>query len=83
MERPFDQAEIEVFKDLTIRDESNADKFPKSAFIEVPTDRKPGPVMSAETIRAGLKSHDKSASTSRVVGFAIPTSCSVPMTIIT
>jgi len=35
-----------------------ADQFPRSAFIEVPTDRKPGPVMDAERIRAGLKSHD-------------------------
>lgn len=36
-----------------------ADQFPKSAFIETPTDRKPGPVMDAETIRAGLASHDR------------------------
>ena len=39
--------------------EDDADQFPNSAFIEVPTDRKPGPVMSPETIRAGLKSHDQ------------------------
>lgn len=38
---------------------AKADQFDKDAFIEKPTDRKPGPVMSAETIRAGLKSHDK------------------------
>lgn len=29
------------------------------ALREVPTDRKPGPVMDAKTIRAGLKSHDR------------------------
>ncbi|MCA9051805.1 MAG: family 43 glycosylhydrolase [Planctomycetaceae bacterium] len=29
------------------------------AFVEVKTDRRPGPVMDAETIRAGLKSHDR------------------------
>ncbi len=38
---------------------SESDAFPDSIFIEVPTDRKPGPVMDAETIRAGLKSHDR------------------------
>lgn len=32
--------------------------FPKSAFIQKETDRKPGPVMDAQTIQAGLKSHD-------------------------
>ena len=36
-----------------------ADQLKKKAFAEVPTDRKPAPVMDAETIRAGLKSHDK------------------------
>ncbi|MGB7325251.1 MAG: family 43 glycosylhydrolase, partial [Rubripirellula sp.] len=36
-----------------------ADQFPDSAFIEQKTDRKPRPVMDAETIRAGLKSHDQ------------------------
>ena len=39
--------------------EDNADQFPNSAFNEVPTDRKPGPVMDPATIRAGLKSHDR------------------------
>ena len=34
-------------------------QFEKSAFIEKPTDRQPGPVMSPEAIRAGLKSHDR------------------------
>ncbi|WP_246114419.1 sulfatase-like hydrolase/transferase [Rubripirellula tenax] len=38
---------------------AKADQFPDSAFIEQATDRKPGPVMDAETIRAGLKSHDR------------------------
>lgn len=38
---------------------AKADQFTKDAFIEVPTDRKPGPVMSPDVIRAGLKSHDK------------------------
>lgn len=33
--------------------------FPQEAFREVPTDRKPGPVMSADTIHAGLKTHDR------------------------
>lgn len=47
----------QLFKPLP--DESNADQFPKSAFIEKPTDRKPGPVMDAATIRAGFKSHDR------------------------
>ncbi len=36
-----------------------ADMFAKSAFVEQKTDRKPGPVMDAQTIRAGLKSHDR------------------------
>lgn len=40
-------------------DESKADQFPNSAFVEVPTDQVPGPVMDAETIRAGLQSHDR------------------------
>ncbi|MFN3193794.1 MAG: family 43 glycosylhydrolase [Aureliella sp.] len=38
---------------------AKADQFKKEAFTEVPTDRKPGPVMKPEVIRAGLKSHDK------------------------
>ena len=33
--------------------------FPHEAFIQEKTDRKPGPVMDAETIRAGLKCHDR------------------------
>ncbi len=37
----------------------NADQFKREAFREVKTDRKPGPVMDAATIRAGLKSHDR------------------------
>ena len=37
----------------------DASQFPKAAFIQQKTDRKPGPVMDAETIRAGLKSHDR------------------------
>ena len=36
-----------------------ADQFSKSAFAEKPTDRKPGPVMDAKAIRAGLESHDR------------------------
>ncbi|WP_419195129.1 sulfatase-like hydrolase/transferase [Novipirellula herctigrandis] len=36
-----------------------ADEFPKSAFIEQSTDRKPVPVMDPEAIRAGLDSHDR------------------------
>jgi hypothetical protein len=38
---------------------AQADKFPDAAFNEKKTDRKPGPVMDAATIRAGLKSHDR------------------------
>ena len=38
---------------------ANADQFPGEAFREVPTDRTPAPVMDPETIRAGLKSHDR------------------------
>ena len=38
---------------------AKADQFTKEAFVEVPTNRRPGPVMDAETIRAGLKSHDR------------------------
>ena len=38
---------------------ARADQLKKKVFIEVPTDRKPAPVMDAGTIRAGLKSHDK------------------------
>ncbi|MBM4093825.1 MAG: hypothetical protein FJ276_31125, partial [Planctomycetes bacterium] len=36
-----------------------ATQFPPSAFIQQKTDRKPRPVMDAETIRAGLESHDR------------------------
>ncbi|MGV3483029.1 MAG: family 43 glycosylhydrolase [Planctomycetaceae bacterium] len=36
-----------------------ATSFQKEAFNEVQTDRKPGPVMDAGAIRAGLKAHDK------------------------
>ena len=36
-----------------------AGQFKKEAFIEVPTERKPGPVMDPATIRAGLESHDR------------------------
>ncbi|MCA8987074.1 MAG: sulfatase-like hydrolase/transferase [Planctomycetaceae bacterium] len=36
----------------------DADSLPRTAFVEEKTDRKPGPVMDAETIRSGLKSHD-------------------------
>lgn len=43
----------------TPQEAAKADQFPKEAFREVPTDRKPRPVMKPETIRAGLKSHDK------------------------
>lgn len=43
----------------TPQEAAMADQFAASAFIEVPTDRKPAPVMDAETIRAGLQSHDK------------------------
>ena len=43
----------------TPKQAAKADQFEKIAFVEKPTDRKPGPVMSTETIRAGLKSHDK------------------------
>ncbi len=38
---------------------ARADRFDKDAFVEIPTDRKPGPVMSPNTIRDGLKSHDR------------------------
>lgn len=47
----------QLFKPVAMAD--NADQFPKAAFREVKTDRKPGPVMDAKTIRAGLKSHDR------------------------
>ncbi|TWT86136.1 Beta-galactosidase [Neorhodopirellula pilleata] len=43
----------------TPQEAAKADQFSKDAFSEVPTDRKPAPVMDAETIRQGLKSHDK------------------------
>lgn len=39
--------------------ESAADQFPESAFTQVKSGRKPGPVMDPETIRNGLKSHDR------------------------
>ncbi len=44
---------------MTPRDERDATQFPNSAFVEVATDRKPGPVMDAATIRQGLQSHDR------------------------
>ncbi len=34
-------------------------QFPDSAFEQEKSDHKPGPVMDADTIRAGLKSHDR------------------------
>lgn len=34
-------------------------EFPDARFIQEKTDRKPGPVMDPETIRAGLESHDR------------------------
>lgn len=43
----------------TATDKKAADQFPDSAFIEQKTDRKPGPVMDAATIHAGLQSHDR------------------------
>lgn len=43
----------------TAEEAAKADQFGKEAFREVPTDRKPSPVMDAETIRAGLQSHDR------------------------
>lgn len=43
----------------TAKEAGMADQFQKDAFIEVKTDRKPGPVMDRETIRAGLQSHDR------------------------
>ncbi len=45
-----------LFQDAATVD---ASQFPAEAFIEQPTDRKPGPVMDAETIRSGLESHDR------------------------
>ncbi len=36
-----------------------ADQFNPSAFIQQKSDREPGPVMDADTIRAGLESHDR------------------------
>ena len=38
---------------------AKAKQLNKKPFIEVPTDRKPAPVMGAETIRVGIKTHDK------------------------
>lgn len=46
-------------KKETPKQAAKADQFPNSAFIEVPTAHKPGTVMDAATIAAGLKSHDK------------------------
>ncbi len=57
-----------LFEDQSRPDQANrrsdekvmpAEQFPKSAFIEQKTDRKPGPVMDAATIKAGLQSHDR------------------------
>ena len=44
---------------FTALDQKAADQFAKSAFIEKETNRKPAPVMDAETIREGLQSHDR------------------------
>ncbi|MCG6155295.1 sulfatase-like hydrolase/transferase [Rubinisphaera margarita] len=41
------------------KDEDDATQFPKLAFEQVATDRKPRPVMDAATIHKGLKSHDR------------------------
>ncbi len=38
---------------------ATGDQFSKEAFIQKKSNRKPGPVMDANTIRAGLKSHDR------------------------
>ncbi len=43
----------------TPKQASKAEQFPRTAFVEVPTDRKPRPVMNAATIRSGLSSHDR------------------------
>ncbi|GAB5404129.1 MAG: hypothetical protein Aurels2KO_23600 [Aureliella sp.] len=43
----------------TPEEAAKADQFPDSAFVEVPTNRKPDPVMDAATIAAGLESHDR------------------------
>ncbi|MCA8996010.1 MAG: family 43 glycosylhydrolase [Planctomycetaceae bacterium] len=50
-----------VADDKPTKPEKNASatEFTKDAFIEQKTDRKPGPVMSPDEIRAGLKSHDR------------------------
>ncbi|MEO1990720.1 MAG: family 43 glycosylhydrolase [Pirellulales bacterium] len=47
-----------LFKE-TPQKAKTAQQSRKKVFIEVPTDRRPAPVMDATTIRAGLKSHDK------------------------
>lgn len=61
---PTDSVKAKQKKPANVRMESpeqaaKADQFPDSAFIEKKTDRKPGPVMDAATIREGLHSHDR------------------------
>ncbi|MEM6689746.1 MAG: family 43 glycosylhydrolase [Planctomycetota bacterium] len=43
----------------TPKQAAKADQFPAKVFVEVPTDRTPGPVMKPEAIRKGLDSHDR------------------------
>lgn len=46
------QLDKQLFKSMDVK---RADPFPSSAFNEQATDRKPGPVMEADTIRHGLE----------------------------
>ncbi len=57
--RHQETTEQETTEQETAEQAAKADQFPPSALSEQKTDRKPGPVMDADTIRAGLKSHDR------------------------
>ena len=75
------QAELHRSCSLVQRSHRLKPTTKEKAFAEVPTDRKPAPVMDAETIRAGLKSHDKALH--RRAGFVIRSFRLVPKESIT
>ena len=59
VENPSPNQQPQRYQPKLSRRRPRAEQSRKEALVEVLTDRKPVPVMDAETIRAGLKSHDR------------------------
>jgi beta-galactosidase/beta-glucuronidase len=57
--RPLPRAQPDASALRLMKRQEDPSQFPAEAFIQVKTERKPGPVMDGGTIRAGLKSHDR------------------------